>query len=126
MTGLRRNLPFAIAVGIGSAGYHDRVSDLQLRRLSDPLFARALNTAFRNPTMPATSSVKILGVTVCQPSGLNFFMRLPLIDLSGNARRHVGLRVMDPVQHMWPCIGHGSFFQRVIYDSFGSNLPVPE
>jgi hypothetical protein len=32
------------------------------------------NTIFKNPTKPATSSVKILGVTVGQPSGLNVFM----------------------------------------------------
>jgi hypothetical protein len=37
----------------------------------------APNTIFKNPTKRATSSVKILGVTVGQPSGLNLFMFLP-------------------------------------------------
>src|SRR5207244_13452747 len=37
----------------------------------------ALNTALRNPTSPARSAVKILGVTVCQPRGVKLLTCSP-------------------------------------------------
>jgi hypothetical protein len=41
---------------------------------SDWSLPPAPNTVFKNPTKPTTSPVKILGVTVCRPSGWNAFM----------------------------------------------------
>src|SRR2546430_2465860 len=57
----------------------------------------ASNTTFKNPTKRAASSVKILGVTVGQPSGLNFHVLASGMDgCSTPERRDTSVVAVSP------------------------------